>query len=253
MSTLKVPALTMDPLQRAAAEAPEGPMAVLGGPGTGKTHTIIARVSLLLQGGASPHTIACLTFSSRGAEELRRKLESIPSTAEGAPHIFVGTIHHYANFFLRRAGAAVLGISPHFTIWDQRQAVEVIAELLERNGAEGERTPPAEIAEILDWNGRNQTSTPEEAEPPRPAAWLDIIREYTREKRRQNTLDLDDLIPLAARAMGAGPGDQGGVEPHPEQASAGRRVPGRDPPAEPPDRPDDRPHQVGHRGRGPEP
>ena len=31
--------------------------------------------------------------------------------------------------------------------------------------------------------------------------WLKIIEEYTKEKRRQNTLDLDDLIPLAALAM----------------------------------------------------
>ena len=54
MTTLRVPDLTMDPLQRAAAEAEEGPMVILGGPGTGKTHTIIARVALLLRGGASP-------------------------------------------------------------------------------------------------------------------------------------------------------------------------------------------------------
>ena len=54
MSTLRVPTLTMDPLQKAAAEAPEGPMIILGGPGTGKTHTLIARAALLLKGGPRP-------------------------------------------------------------------------------------------------------------------------------------------------------------------------------------------------------
>ena len=201
MTTLRVPELTMDPLQRAAAEAEEGPLVILGGPGTGKTHTIIARVALLLKGGASPHTIACLTFNSQGAEDLRRQMEDTPPTAKFATHIFIGTIHHYASFYLRRAGAASLGISPQFTIWDKQQAIEVITEMVDQEGSKGKNTPPAEISEILDWNGKNQTKTPEETDPAREAKWLDIIQEYTQEKRRQNTLDLDDLIPLAALAM----------------------------------------------------
>ena len=109
MTTLKVPELTMDPLQRAAAEAGEGPMVILGGPGTGKTHTIIARVALLLRGGASPHTITCLTFNSQGAEDLRRQMEKIPPTAESAPHIFIGTIHHYASFYLQAGRSRLPG------------------------------------------------------------------------------------------------------------------------------------------------
>ena len=205
MATLRMTELTMDPLQRAAAEAPAGPILVLGGPGTGKTHTIIARTALLLKGGASPHTITCLTYNSRGAEDLRRRIEQVPMIGEDARHIFIGTIHHYASFYLRRAGAAAMGISPNFTIWDQQQAVEVITELMDRDVLEGERLPTAEISEILDWNKRNQTHTPEEVEPPKRAHWLDVIERYVREKRRQNTLDLDDLIPLAIQAMETDP------------------------------------------------
>ena len=205
MTALRVTDLTMDPLQRAAAEAPQGPILVLGGPGTGKTHTIIARTALLLKGGASPHTITCLTYNSRGAEDLRRRMEQVSMIGEDARHIFVGTIHHYASFYLRRAGAAALNISPNFSIWDQQQAIEVISEMLDQDVVEGERTPTAEIAEILDWNKKNQTNTPEESETPRKAQWLEIIERYVQEKRRQNTLDLDDLIPLAVKAMETDP------------------------------------------------
>ena len=201
MTTLRAPSLTIDPLQRAAAEALEGPILALGGPGTGKTHTIMARAAMLLKWGNSPYTITCLTFSSRGAEDLRRMMENQPLTAAEAPYMFIGTVHHYASFYLRRAGAASLGISPQFTIWDKQQAIEVIAEMVNQEGSKGKNTPPSEISEILDWNGKNQTKTPEETDPAREAKWLDIIEEYTHEKRRQNTLDLDDLIPLAALAM----------------------------------------------------
>ena len=201
MTTLRAPSLTIDPLQRAAAEALEGPILALGGPGTGKTHTIMARAARHLKLRISPYTITCLTFSSRGAEDLRRMMENQPLTAAEAPYMFIGTVHHYASFYLRRAGAASLGISPQFTIWDKQQAIEVIAEMVNQEGSKGKNTPPSEISEILDWNGKNQTKTPEETDPAREAKWLDIIEEYTHEKRRQNTLDLDDLIPLAALAM----------------------------------------------------
>ena len=201
MTTLKVPSLTMDPLQRAAAEAPEGPTLVLGGPGTGKPHTIIARVAMLLKGGASPHTMCCLTFNSRGAEDLRRQMENQPLAVGSVPHIFFGTIHSYASFFLRRAGHATLGISPHFTIWDQEQAGEIMMEIMGQLRSGREKATGQEIRAILEWYGKNQTQTPEEAEPPDEAEWTEVISEYNRAKRRNNTLGLEDLIPLAVQAM----------------------------------------------------
>ena len=49
MTTSKSLLATLDPQQRAAAEAPEGPVLILGGPGVGKTRTILARVEALLR------------------------------------------------------------------------------------------------------------------------------------------------------------------------------------------------------------
>ena len=200
-TTLRIPDLILDPLQRAAAEAAEGPLAIIGGPGTGKTHTLIARAHLLIKGGASPHTIACLTFGTRGAEDIRRQMEQMPVMAEYAPHVFIGTIHHYASCFLRRAGAAAVGISPHFTIWDREQACETITEMMVWNEEEARPLSKREIEEILDWNAKNQTGMAEEASSPKHSNWLRVIQGYQEEKRNQGTLDLDDLIPLTIRAM----------------------------------------------------
>ena len=205
MTTLREPSLTIDPLQRAAAEAPEGPILALGGPGTGKTHTIMARAAMLLKSGISPHTITCLTFSSRGAEDMRRMMENQPLTAAEAPHMFIGTIHHYASFYIRRAGYAELGISPHFTIWDQEQAEEMITEILDRKRDPKEKASGQEIRTILEWYGKNQTRGIDEAEAPEKAEWVEVIGEYNRQNRENNTLGLEDLIPLAIRAMEANP------------------------------------------------
>ena len=204
MTTLQVPSLTIDPLQREAAEAPEGPLMILGGPGTGKTHTILARVATLLMGGASPHNITCLTFSGQGAEDLRRQMETQPLTAKQAPHIFIGTIHYYASFYIRRAGYASLGISPHFTIWDQEQAEEIITEMVDqyhRANNTREKVGSRDIRKMMAWYEQNQTRAPGEEQNPDSAWWIEVLKEYNQEKRRNNTLGLEDLIPLAVRAM----------------------------------------------------
>ena len=201
MTMLRVPDLPMDSLQRAAAEAEEGPSLLIGGPGTGKTHTLIARVAMLLKGGASPHTITCLTFSGRGSDEMRRQMETIPLTAGHASSIFIGTIHNYASFYIRRAGHTVLGISPHFTIWDRNQAEQVIAEILDLQAGKEGTTPMSEISRILDWYDRNQKRGADEAIPANDASWTRIINQYNEEKRKNNTLAIEEIIPLAIRAM----------------------------------------------------
>ncbi|MBI5518613.1 MAG: UvrD-helicase domain-containing protein [Desulfovibrio sp.] len=53
---------------------PTAPVLVLAGPGTGKTHTLIARVERLLEAGTAPKSIAVVTFTRRAADELHERL-----------------------------------------------------------------------------------------------------------------------------------------------------------------------------------
>jgi uncharacterized protein (TIGR00375 family) len=63
-----------NPAQLAAISAGPGPVLVIAGPGTGKTHTLLERVLRLLDDGAPPDSIAIVTFTRRAAEELRERL-----------------------------------------------------------------------------------------------------------------------------------------------------------------------------------
>src|SRR5262249_43552214 len=58
----------LDASQLAAATAPAGPLLVRAGPGTGKTRTLVGRVSHMLDAGTPPDSILALTFSNRAAE-----------------------------------------------------------------------------------------------------------------------------------------------------------------------------------------
>lgn len=201
-TTTAAPPTPTDALQRAVAEAPEGPIIVLGGPGTGKTHTLKARIACLLKGGASPHTITYLTFSSKAAEDLQNLLHQDPATKAASPHIFAGTIHHYASHFLREEGAKALGISPHYTIWDHQQAMEILIEISDAMVTPHRpKVPSSEIDKILRWHELNQSRSLQDQIPPDEEHWLEITRAYTRQKLQQNVLDLSDLIPTAIQAM----------------------------------------------------
>ncbi len=191
----------LDPQQRDAASDVLGPILIIGGPGVGKTHTLIGRINRLLESRAKPNTITYVTFGARNADETRQTLEEL---IEG-PQPFVGTLHQYASYFLRNAGASVLGISPYYSIWDHQQATECLQELARQNPEELRFTND-ELERFLHWKGFNQardnTGSPT---PPPEGYWHTMLDLYTQEKYRQQTLDLDDIIPAALEAMETNP------------------------------------------------
>lgn len=191
----------LDNQQRAAAAEELGPLLILGGPGAGKTHTLVGRILRLLESGVPPQTITYVTFGARIADQVRHEL----STATAAANIFVGTLHHYASFFLRQAGAAVIGISPYYSIWDHQQAAEAIAELGREANDPELKFGPDEVERFLHWKGFNQARHDGQPVPPPTGSWHDMLTRYAQEKFRQHTLDLDDIIPHAVYALEANP------------------------------------------------
>ena len=196
--------LPLDPLQKGAAEAPVGPVVIMGGPGSGKTHTILGRIGSLMEGGANPSTITCLTFSSRSADQIREKLGEVFTEEALVRRIFVGTFHHFASMFLRQAGASRINRSPHFTLWDQDQAFQVITTFIEQNSDNFALTPK-EVNGFLHWLSLNRASWVKPPIPADDATWYQLLDLYEEAKQKQNTMDLDDLTPLAVKAMEADP------------------------------------------------
>ena len=211
MTTLKTPIAPLDPQQRGAAEAPVGPVLIHGGPGVGKTHTITARVGALLKTGAPPRAITCIAYNSWGAHDMRRRLSQTQEIAEQVKRIRFGTIQQIALEVLRKDGAEVLGLSPTFRVWGRQRAADTIrvlgfrlqnpSEPIFRKIGDGDyRTTENAINNILMWHGLNQAREPEHAVSA-PDIWTRIMGAYSEEKHKNRVLDLDDLIPMAIRAM----------------------------------------------------
>src|ERR1700724_4696902 len=86
----------LNPEQREAVEATEGPVLVLAGAGTGKTRVLTTRLAhILATGKARPWELLAVTFTNKAAREMRGRIAGIigPS-AEGLR--WLGTFHSMA-------------------------------------------------------------------------------------------------------------------------------------------------------------
>jgi DNA helicase-2/ATP-dependent DNA helicase PcrA len=105
----------LNPAQKRAVDAIEGPVMVIAGPGTGKTTILTLRIAnILRQTDTAPENILALTFTESGAFAMRRKLVSIigPSAYRVATHTFHGFAEHiiqqYPDYFPHIIGSTII-------------------------------------------------------------------------------------------------------------------------------------------------
>ena len=119
--------LRRDPSQDRAVGHRGAPFQLQAGPGTGKTRTLVQRVSSLVAEGVEPAAILVLTFSNRAAGGLAKRLLTI--VPDAAPRIWVGTIHAFGLDLLRRHHES-LGLPADPRLFDRSDAIEVLEEIL---------------------------------------------------------------------------------------------------------------------------
>ncbi len=116
-----------DPGQERAAAHRNSPFQLQAGPGTGKTRTLIRRVTSLVADGIDPASILVLTFSNRAAGELSERL--IAAIPDAAPRLWIGTFHAFGLDLVRRHYDR-LGLSPRPALFDRSDAIAVLEEIL---------------------------------------------------------------------------------------------------------------------------
>ena len=103
MTSRAVPYLDgLNPAQREAVEALEGPVLMLAGAGTGKTRALTARIAhLLFSRTAQPNEILAVTFTNKAAREMKTRVGTmLGGQIEGVP--WLGTFHSICVKLLRR-------------------------------------------------------------------------------------------------------------------------------------------------------
>lgn len=86
--------------QKKAVDTVEGPVLVIAGPGTGKTHILILRIAnILRQTQANASNILVLTFTESAARTVRQRLANMVGET-AAREIFISTFHGFAEHLL---------------------------------------------------------------------------------------------------------------------------------------------------------
>ena len=99
--TFRTELARLNPAQRAAVEQTDGPVMVLAGPGTGKTHLLAARIgNILTETDTGAHNILCLTFTEAGVRAMRERLLSF--IGPDAHRIAIHTFHGFCSTLIRQ-------------------------------------------------------------------------------------------------------------------------------------------------------
>jgi len=187
----------LNPEQRRAVEATEGPVLVLAGAGTGKTRVLTTRLAhILASGRARPWELLVVTFTNKAAREMRERITHlIGPQAEGLR--WLGTFHSVAAQILRRH-AELVGLKSSFTILDNDDQERLIKQLLEAENIDQKRWTPRHLAGLIDqW--KNRGWTPEKLPPAEGAHFAgnkgqSLYKMYQDRLRVLNACDFGDLL-----------------------------------------------------------
>ena len=129
--------------QRKAIEATEGPMMILAGAGSGKTRTLVGKIQYLIEDKkVFPYQILALTFSNKAAKEMADRVSMQLGLDNGS--LAITTFHAFCAKVLRTQ-AQYLGLSKHFTIYDDSETLSLIKNILGRRGFSQKDHNPQDI------------------------------------------------------------------------------------------------------------
>ncbi len=109
--------------QKEVVFAGTGPVLVIAGAGSGKTRTLVYRVSRLIESGVDPAKILLLTFTNKAAREMMRRVEALLTI--DTRKMAGGTFHSVGNRLLRQYGEQI-GLPSSFSILDAEDAREML-------------------------------------------------------------------------------------------------------------------------------
>jgi len=194
----------LNPKQREAALATEGPVLVLAGAGTGKTRAVTYRIAHLIETGVPGDATLAVTFTNKAADEMRERVATL-LLRSGKPFAdpWIYTFHAFCARLLRRE-APRLGLPRDFAIYDDDDQTAAVKRALEQLGVSDSSERPRAILERIS-SAKNHGETPdaatEAAGDDRARAFARIYAAYEGVLRRAGALDFDDLLLRAVQVL----------------------------------------------------
>lgn len=180
--------------QRAAVSSQADTLAILAGPGSGKTHTLTSRTAWLLHQGLQPWNIIVATFTVKAAREMKERIGKLIGNGTESK-LILGTFHSIARRYLARYGH-LIGIRKDFGIADSSDSLAIIKRIVKRQDLNIDPKVARSRISSLKAKGSASASKPFDAKGKTvDAQEFEIVHaEYQATLELSNLLDYDDLL-----------------------------------------------------------
>jgi DNA helicase-2/ATP-dependent DNA helicase PcrA len=190
----------LNPEQLAAVTHEGSPLLILAGAGSGKTRVITTKIAWLIrERGVEPESILAVTFTNKAAREMAERATRMEPRAERS---VLRTFHSFGAWLLRR-NAALVGLDPDFTIYDDDDAITLLSKAIPAMTRVQASSAARKIARAKDYCLRPDSPLLAEIDP--DPEFAEVYAIYEKRLRETGNLDFGDLILLPVRLLNGHP------------------------------------------------
>jgi DNA helicase-2/ATP-dependent DNA helicase PcrA len=196
----------LNPAQREAVAAVDGPVLVVAGAGSGKTRVLTYRVAHLVRDlGVSPYAVLAITFTNRAADEMKQRVARLVGAVSRG--MWISTFHSACVRILRR-DAPMLGYRSSFSIYDDIDARRLVEACVRDLDLDPKQFPPKGIRAAIS-NAKNELidfeSFTSQGSGPYHERVAEVYRLYQQRLLEASAMDFDDLLMVTVELLGAFP------------------------------------------------
>lgn len=191
----------LNKVQQEAVLFCDGPSLIVAGAGSGKTRVLTYKIAYLIQSGTPPDRIMSLTFTNKAAKEMKERIGAMVGF-DVAEKIRMGTFHSVFARILQMEAYA-LEMTSNFTIYDETDSKNLIADVIREYKLETDSYKPSKIKAKIS-KAKNDLMEPdtyisspmirENDEKDRVKYCGEIYKIYQDRLRINNAMDFDDLL-----------------------------------------------------------
>jgi DNA helicase-2/ATP-dependent DNA helicase PcrA len=191
----------LNPQQRKAVTAADGPVLVVAGPGSGKTRVLTQRIAYLIANeGVRPWQILAVTFTNKAAKEMDARVKSMLNE-QATDGIMLGTFHSICARILRRE-AVHLPLASNFVIYDSDDQERLVKTIIKEFNLNDKLYRAAGIHAAIS-RAKNELIGAEDypINTYRDEVVRRVYTEYQKRLIASNAVDFDDLLVYTARLL----------------------------------------------------
>ena len=195
----------LNPAQKSAVTAGEGPILVLAGPGSGKTRVLTQRIAYLIgYEGVRPYQMLAVTFTNKAAREMEQRVQQLLGQ-EMTRGLLLGTFHSTCARILRRE-AEKLPVNSDFVIFDADDQQSIVKNAIRELNLNDKLFRPVAVHAAIS-RAKNELIGPEDfpVVTYRDETVKRIYKRYQELIQASNGVDFDDLLLMTTNLLADNP------------------------------------------------